>query len=477
MRMLRTLLFAILLTGVFRASAVSGHSYLAPPDFPFADSTQSTGAARVEEAGLPAQPQAAAAYVDQPIFRYPVVPDAVISGYFDHNPSGGLVTFYNGRKSNSGAGFYFSCSNPSMYDWVGCEDGVSGEGACSNSRELWYDGHKGTDYEYAANWHTGAVCDPGRFAGITRQVYAPAAGQVLMAGTDPNRPANGWHIRLKHDLNGNGNYNDDNFRSVYLHFTANALAVTAGQVISEGTYLGLGGSTGYSSSPHLHFEVQRSSDYFNTNYWSVDPYGWQGSGSDPWPYQNVKLFRFPVVNFTDFVYLPVVTKSQSACQNCGNVLLNGGFEAGHSAWVEEGVMIIVRDNEPSLPVAPYAGEWLAWLGGRNNAEDVLNQDFVVPQGASSGRLRYALRVSTTETIGGQDYFYIRLRKTDGTVLQEALVDNAFSPKNQWVVRDLNLINLSAYQGQTLRINFKAITDASNITHFYLDEVSLSVTAQ
>ena len=112
-----------------------------------------------------------------------------------------------------------------------------------------------------------------------------------MAGTDPNRPANGWHIRLKHDLNGNGNFDDDNFRSVYLHFTANALAVVPGQIVSEGQYLGLGGSTGYSSSPHLHFEVQRSSDYFQTNYWSVDPYGWQGQGSDPWPYQNVNLCR------------------------------------------------------------------------------------------------------------------------------------------------------------------------------------------
>ena len=425
--------------------------------------------ARVEQIA----PQiAGAAYENQPVFRFPVVPDAVISGYFDHQSSAGLLTFYDGRRSTSGAGFYFSCSNPAMYDWVGCEDSVSGEGSCSNNRELWYDGHKGIDYEYSANWYTGAVCDPGRFSGITRQVYAPAAGRVLMAGTDPNRPANGWHIRLKHDLNGNGNYDDDNFRSVYLHFTANALAVTAGQTISEGQYLGLGGSTGYSSSPHLHFEVQRSSDYFQTNYWSVDPNGWQGGGGDPWPYQNVTLWRVPVVHYTHFLNIPIVEKALPECTGCSNLLQNGGFESGHAIWNEQGVMTIVKIGEPNLTVTPYSGEWLAWLGGRNDAIDTIDQDFVVPGGSSEGVLRYAMLISTTEPGGAQDYLYFRLRKTDGTVLQEWLFSNTFPSQNQWVWHEINLINLSPYRGQTLRLNIKATTSAANLTNFYLDDVSL-----
>lgn len=438
----------------------------------FAQESLPAASAKDDPAGEISDHQPSPLLADQPVFRFPVVPDAVISGYFDHQPSGGLVTFYNGRKSNAGAGFYFSCSNPSMYDWVGCEDGVSGEGACSNNRELWYDGHKGIDYEFSANWHTGAVCDPGRFAGITRQIYAPAAGQVLMAGTDPNRPANGWHIRLKHDLNGNGNYNDDNFRSVYLHFTANALAVTAGQIVAEGQYLGLGGSTGYSSSPHLHFEVQRSSDNFQTTNWSVDPYGWQGQGSDPWPYQNVYLFRRPNVVFTNFLHIPLVRKDPPSCDQCGELLQNGGFEAGHTVWNEQGVMIIVHRSEPNLPVSPFSGDWLAWLGGRADALDVLDQDFVVPNGVSGGVLRYALRVSTAEAGGAQDYLYIRLRKTDGTVLWEEMLSNTFSPQNQWIERERNLGNLSAYQGQTLRLNVKATTNSTYTTHFYLDNVSL-----
>ncbi len=458
--------FALPITVLICAVLLSANTRYSPPAPPVQNPVQS-GPLQSETGVQPATQ----AFADQPIFKYPVVPNAVISGYFDHQPASGLLTFYNGRHSSSGAGFYFSCSNPSMYDWVGCEDAVSGEVACNNNRELWYDGHHGIDFEYSANWYTGATCDPGRFSGITRQVYAPARGQVLMAGTDPNRPANGWHIRLKHDLNGNGNFDDDNFRSVYLHFTANALAVVPGQIVSEGQYLGLGGSTGYSSSPHLHFEVQRSSDYFQTNYWSVDPYGWQGGGSDPWPYQNVNLWR-PTVTFTQFIHLPYVSKDSAGCSACADLIQNGGFEAGHTLWDEQGVMLIVQKGEPNLTVTPYSGDWLAWLGGRNDALDVINQDFVVPGGASGGVLRFALLVSTSEPGGPQDYLYVRLRKTDGTVLQEQLIDNTFAPQGQWLQREITLIDLSPYRGQTLRLNIKATTNSAYLTSFYLDNISL-----
>jgi hypothetical protein len=135
-------------------------------------------------------------------------------------------------------------------------------------------------------------------------------------------------------------------------------------------------------------------------------------------------------------------------------------------------MLIVKTGEPNLTVTPYSGEWLAWLGGRNDAVDAIDQDFAVPAGASGGVLRYAMMINTTEPGGAQDYLYFRLRKTDGTVLQEWLFSNAFPSQNQWVWHEINLINLSPYQGQTLRLNIKATTSAANLTNFYLDEISL-----
>lgn len=422
-------------------------------------------------------PAAPAAGGNIPYFRYPVVPGATISGYFDHQTSSGLVMFFNGRHNSPGAGFYFNCSSPAMYDWVGCEDPVSGAEACADNRELWYDGHKGIDFEYSPNWNTGAFCDPARFSGITMPVYAPARGLVFMAGYDPYRPANGWHIRLKHDLNGNGNFDDDGFRSVYLHFTANALAVVPGQIVQEGQYLGLGGSTGYSSSPHLHFEVQRSNDGF-ASYYSTDPFGWQGQGNDPWPWTNLTLWKSPPLIYGNFVHLPVVAHAIPQCDFCFETLSNGGFEAGHSVWVEQGVQVITQYGDPNLNTVPYSGSWLAWMGGRNDGNDTITQAFFVPPGATAGRLRYSVLVNTAEPGGAQDYLYVRLRQPDDAVVQDLdMIDNTFTPQNQWVQREIDIPNLDAYAGQTLSLSFKAATDAANLTSFYLDEVSLMVNGQ
>jgi len=90
------------------------------------------------------------------------------------------------------------------------------ESSCPNSAELWYDNHKGTDFEYVNAWHTGSVCaDPSTYQGVTHPVYLPAAGKVIEVS---NNPANGNFIRIVHDIDGDGNVDDDKIRSIYLHF-------------------------------------------------------------------------------------------------------------------------------------------------------------------------------------------------------------------------------------------------------------------
>ncbi len=441
------------------------------PAGPPAPETGSTAGSEIAPASI-----AAPAAATTPIFRYPVVPGVVISGYFDHSAPSGWVTWYNGMKNNSPSyGYYFSCSTPYMYDFVGCADDVAGEPACPNYREVWYDGHHGTDYEFAANWHTGAVCDPDRFTGITMPIYSPAAGRVQFAGYDASRPGNGWHIRIKHDLNGNGSFEDDNLRSNYLHFTANALAVQTNQLVSEGQYLGLGGSTGYSSSPHLHFEIQRSSDNFSTTVWSVDPYGWSGPGTDPWPYQNDVLWRYPQ-NYDHLIHLPLIANRSSTstvCPGCGELLDNNGFESGPADWVTIGVDIITNTSDPSLPVSPYAGSWLGWLGGRNSAADTLYQTFQVPTGLAGARLSYYVMITTAETGGVYDRFWVRLRTSGGDLIQQLdYLDNTSTPANQWMRREIDIPALLARQGELLRVSFEATTDSSLVTNFYVDEVYL-----
>lgn len=406
------------------------------------------------------------------VFRNPVVPGATISGYFDHNPADDIVTFYDGRQNKSTAfGFYFSCNAPYMNDFVGCADNVAGEAACANNRELWYDQHHGTDYEFSANWHTGAYCDPGKFGNLTLPIYAPARGYVQYVGY--NHQFNGNHMFILHDENGNGNFFDDGLRAAYLHFAS--LAVNQGQIVEEGQLLGMGGSTGYSSSPHLHFEVQRSYNNWSTRT-SVDPYGWQGAGGDPWPGGNRTLWQ-KRVDYTNWNYLPSVSNGYFAgCSDCPNWFQNSGFEDGNAVWSATGVDVIANTGHPNLNITPYQGNWLAWLSGRNNATDELWQTFTVPSDATTATLSYWLYMSSEETDNGlYDAMSVRLRTGDGAnQIGEDLdyITNTFSPRDQWVHRSVSLGDLSSYQGQTLQIRFKSTSDASAKTSFYLDEVQV-----
>lgn len=406
-----------------------------------------------------------------PLFRNPVVPGAVISGFFDHNSADGYVTFYDGRHNNTPAyGFQFTCSSPYMNDFVGCEDNVNGVSACAQSRQLWYDNHHGTDYEYATNWYTGATCDPTRFNGITHPVYAPAKGKVVRAGEDPNR-ANGWSILMNFDANQDGNYENDHIRAYFLHFTPYQIAVSAGQIVEEGQYLGLGGSSGYSSSPHLHFEVQRSADGYN--WWPVDPYGWQGAGSDPWSYPNTNLWKAPVLeNPSAYIYLPAIRKDYACPQGC-ELLKNASFESGHQVWGENGVQVIASTADLNLLIQPYAGSWLAWLGGRFSAADMLYQDVFIPFDTASARLVYHLYVDAP--FNGNDSMVINLRDTHNKFLQQVdKVEQNFSPTRTWVERSINIPDLTAWRGQTLRLSFEATTTSVTRTSYYLDDLSFWV---
>ena len=72
-------------------------------------------------------------------------------------------------------------------------------------------------------------------------IYAVAAGSVTRASyTDPN----GYFVALAH---GNG------YGSIYCHMTQ--YLVDVGDSVSQGQVIGYVGSTGWSSGPHLHFEL------------------------------------------------------------------------------------------------------------------------------------------------------------------------------------------------------------------------------
>ncbi len=77
-----------------------------------------------------------------------------------------------------------------------------------------------------------------------RDIRAAAAGKVVFAG-GKKCCSYGYYVVIDHD---NG------FETLYAHFET--IAVGVGDEVKQGQVLGRGGSTGYSTGPHLHLELR-----------------------------------------------------------------------------------------------------------------------------------------------------------------------------------------------------------------------------
>lgn len=90
--------------------------------------------------------------------------------------------------------------------------------------------------------HTGLdIAGPNRGA-----VHAADGGEVIFAGW---KGGYGKAIMINH-----GNRNGKNLVTLYGHLSS--ISVSRGQNVSKGQTIGAEGSTGYSTGPHLHFEVR-----------------------------------------------------------------------------------------------------------------------------------------------------------------------------------------------------------------------------
>lgn len=92
------------------------------------------------------------------------------------------------------------------------------------------------------------------------KIYAMKGGEVIVAKTTYTPGYDyGMYVVIDH---GNG------YQSLYAH--CSAIYVTVGQMVKQGDTIGLVGSTGWSTGPHLHFEIRKD-----------------GSRVDPLQYVNV----------------------------------------------------------------------------------------------------------------------------------------------------------------------------------------------
>lgn len=105
---------------------------------------------------------------------------------------------------------------------------------------------------FSPHFHTGI--DLG--APLDTPVHAAADGVVLLAGASLDGSGR---------LVGYGNYvvvaHPDGFVTLYGHL--DSVAVKAGQVVHQGEIVGLEGSTGWSTGPHVHFEIRHDGQFLD----------------------------------------------------------------------------------------------------------------------------------------------------------------------------------------------------------------------
>ena len=117
--------------------------------------------------------------------------------------------------------------------------------------------HNGTDYAAPTGTPIRATCD----------------GRIEFAGTSKNRPGNGKYVKIKHN---------DTYTTLYLHM--HRYYVKTGDYVKQGDVIGEVGSTGWSTGPHLHYEMWKNGK-------QVDHYKIKLPDSLPLKEENKKEFE------------------------------------------------------------------------------------------------------------------------------------------------------------------------------------------
>ncbi len=182
--------------------------------------------------------------------------NAGINSWFDH-------TSPQGRNDNS--------STMTRYDGMQFFGTDAATSTCANGVGC-YNGHEGIDYAVTSG----------------TQVFAAASGTVEQAEwQDPNMTSTGFgrFVRIWHPQYG--------VSTLYGHLNATTTGALSGSNVARHKLIGFSGNSGdvcCTGGYHLHFQVYSGNTTINSSTYdfvdSVDPYGWSGTGSDPWTNDN-----------------------------------------------------------------------------------------------------------------------------------------------------------------------------------------------
>jgi Zn-dependent metalloprotease len=150
------------------------------------------------------------------------------------------------------------------------------------------------------------------------------------------------------------------------------------------------------------------------------------------------------------------------------LFVNGGFEGSASPWVGSGTgYFYVNPGN-----YPHGGTGYIYFGVNNSVSGQSYQQVTIPTTAA-GTLTFWLNVTSSETTTTTQYdkLFVEVRNTSGTLLSTLATYSNLNKGTAGVYSQKSL-NVSAYRGQTVRIQFRSTTDSSLTTTFRVDDASL-----
>ena len=150
-----------------------------------------------------------------------------------------------------------------------------------------------------------------------------------------------------------------------------------------------------------------------------------------------------------------------------NLLVNGGFETSVSPWVSSGTGSVYTASG----TLGRTGTGYFSFGGGNNRTGTAYQTVAIPTTAT-GTLSFWMNTTSAETTTTTQYdkLFIEVRNTSGTLLTTlATYSNLNNTPAGYQQKSLNL---AAYKGQTVRVQFRTTNDSSLTTTFRVDDAIL-----
>jgi hypothetical protein len=149
------------------------------------------------------------------------------------------------------------------------------------------------------------------------------------------------------------------------------------------------------------------------------------------------------------------------------LITNGGFESGTSPWVLSG------NAARSTGSYPHSGAGYTIVAYSDNTTGAEYQQITIPSGATRN-LTFWLNVTSSETTTTtqNDRIFVEVRSTSGALLSTLATFSNLNKGTAGAYVQRGPYSLSAYAGQTVRIQFRATNNASLSTSFRVDDVSV-----